>query len=415
MIELSEKQRQITKFSSDENKYLICDGAVRSGKTLPMSISFIMHGMKHFNNTNFAITSKTTGACERNIITPLLTEPLSGMRLNYNRAVHVLTVTDVVKSVTNTFHIFGGNDEKSHTKVQGITLASVLFDEVALMPKSFVEQAIARTLTYENAKIWFNCNPESPAHWFYKEWIENMPPRTKHLHFLMSDNPLMSPDKIESASAMFSGIFYRRYILGEWCVAEGAIYSVYSEHKNSYYIDDVLNIYRMSVNVGLDFGGNRSQHALTATATDLTDNSIYVLRSESFAAQNVTPDELYAKTAHFIKTVESRFATRVEAVYADSAETTLINGLKSRISTPVRNSIKNPINDRIRCTTALMATNKFHMMRNYCSQLSEAFETAVWNDKKPDDQRLDNLTYNVDILDSFEYSFERYIRSLARI
>ena len=88
----------------------------------------------------------------------------------------------------NYFYLFGGKDESSYALIQGLTLAGVFFDEVALMPQSFVDQAIARTLSYKNAKIWFNCNPESPNHWFYKEWISNKEREYKHLHFLMREN-----------------------------------------------------------------------------------------------------------------------------------------------------------------------------------------------------------------------------------
>lgn len=137
------------------------------------------------------------------------------------------------------------------------------------------------------------------------------------------------------------------------------------------------------------------------------------MHSESFKAENVTPDELYTRVHAILQRVESDFKVKVQAIYADSAEQTLINGLRVRIPIPVRNSIKEPINDRIRVTTSLMASGRFHMIRNRCKALETAFEAAVWDEKKLDDTRLDNGTYNVDILDSFEYSFERYLRALA--
>jgi hypothetical protein len=152
----SPKQIQIFRFGEDQNRYLICDGAVRSGKTLPMTLAFITHAMKYYYDTKFAICSKTTQTAERNIIDPLFSLEGFPFAMKYNRVSHTLTVSGARGE--NYFHIFGGNDEKSQQRIQGVTLASVLFDEVALMPESFVNQALARQLTFPQRKTWFNCS-----------------------------------------------------------------------------------------------------------------------------------------------------------------------------------------------------------------------------------------------------------------
>ena len=127
----------------------------------------------------------------------------------------------------NRFYLFGGKDESSYTLIQGITLAGVLFDEVALMPRSFVNQAMARC-SVEGSKLWFNCNPDNPLHWFRQEWILKAPERNAlHLHFLMDDNPSLSEDKKAQYRSMFSGVFYQRYILGQWVMGEGLIYDMF--------------------------------------------------------------------------------------------------------------------------------------------------------------------------------------------
>ena len=411
LLKFSPKQEQIFNFIADDNRYLICDGAVRSGKTVPMALAFILFGLLKFNNAKLGICSKTTRTAERNILDPLFAIDGLPFAMKYNRGTMVLTAN--WGNTTNEYHIFGANDEKAAAKVQGITLASVFFDEVVLMPESFVSQAIARLLTDPKAKAWFSCNPESPQHWFFKSYIEKRKPLTKYLHFDMSDNPLMTPEAIERAKSSFSGVFLQRYIYGFWSVAEGAIYPVFSENKAKYICNSVPELPRLNVYAGLDFGGNKSHHAVTVTAIDTLKREIWVLHSESFKAENITPDELYSRVNAILQRVEKDFQIKVQAIYADSAEQTLINGLRVRIPVPVRNSIKEPINDRIRVTTSLMASGRFHLIRNRCWALETAFEAAVWDEKKLDDTRLDNGTYNVDILDSFEYSFERYLRALA--
>lgn len=223
------KWAHLTKFKN--RKAIICDGSVRSGKTVSMILGFVHWAMRFFDGKNFGICGKTISSTERNIILPLLNMPdiTDYYSLQYIRGENKRIIIRS-GSHTNTFFIFGGKDESSYTLVQGITLSGVLFDEVALMPKSFVDQAVARTLSEPEARYWFNCNPESAEHWFYKEWICNTrQKKALHLHFTMQDNPILSPEQIADAERLYTGVFYNRFILGEWCVAEGLIYPMFDK------------------------------------------------------------------------------------------------------------------------------------------------------------------------------------------
>ena len=224
---ISEKQLQILDFIVSDGLYLICDGAVRSGKTVFMSSAFVMWAMEYYDRTNFAICGKTVQSAERNVLKPLQENESLPYTMSYKVSTKVLTVRCGAKE--NYFYIFGGKDESSYMLVQGITLAGVLFDEVALMPRSFVEQALSRAISFEHPKYWFNCNPESPNHYFYKEWIENPKDGTTHLHFLLEDNPILTEQMIERTKAMYSGVFYDRYIRGLWVIAEGIIYPMFDK------------------------------------------------------------------------------------------------------------------------------------------------------------------------------------------
>lgn len=232
--DVSEKQKEIVNFMYDDNRTFIADGSVRCGKTVIMAMCFILWAMLNFTETNFAICGKTVQSAIRNVIMPLMTIDGLKSHLQWKGSEHVLVVT--VNGRTNKFYVFGGRDESSYQLIQGITLAGVLFDEVALMPRSFVEQAMARTLTYANAKLWFNCNPEGKKHWFYQEWIvptdEGKKKRSVHVHFTLEDNPILTEDEITAAKAMYSGVFYKRYIEGLWVMAEGLVYDMFSEERH---------------------------------------------------------------------------------------------------------------------------------------------------------------------------------------
>lgn len=230
----SEKQREILKFPYTKYDAIIADGAVRSGKTSVMSLSFFLWAMGNFRDCSFAMCGKSVGAVQRNIITPLLGIKYlrDHFEIKYNRADHVIVARRGGRE--NRFYLFGGKDESSAALIQGITLAGVLLDEVALMPRSFVEQALARC-SVAGSKLWFNCNPEGPEHWFRKEWILKPEKHNAlHLHFTMDDNPALTPEIRERYKSMYSGVFYERFVLGRWVMSEGLIYDMFDPDFNTY-------------------------------------------------------------------------------------------------------------------------------------------------------------------------------------
>ena len=227
---ISKKQKQIMAFPFTKYDALICDGAIRSGKTAFMTLSFVDDAMRRYNNQRFGICGKTVDSTVKNIIMPYLGLTYSKEKYNiqWKRSDKIMVVSNGRKE--NVFEIFGGKDESSFALIQGRTLAGVLFDEVALQPRSFVEQALARC-SVDGSKMWFNCNPASPQHWFYKEWICDIEKRNAiRLHFQLEDNPSLSQHIIDRYKAMYTGVFYNRYILGEWCVAEGLVYDFDEEN-----------------------------------------------------------------------------------------------------------------------------------------------------------------------------------------
>lgn len=226
---ISDKQRKILAFPYTKRDVLICDGAVRSGKTSIMMWAFVDWAMREFDGQRFGICGKTVDSASKNIVVPFISMALAKERYNlrWRRADHVLEITRCGK--TNYFEVFGGKDESSFMLIQGRTLAGVLLDEVVLMPESFVNQALARC-SVDGSRIWFSCNPGSPQHWFYKNWIEGSARRNAlYLHFNMRDNPALSDSILDRYEAMYSGVFYDRYILGKWVLAEGLIYPMFGD------------------------------------------------------------------------------------------------------------------------------------------------------------------------------------------
>lgn len=198
-----------------------------------MSFSFVVWGMANFDQQNFILAGKTIGSLRRNVVAPLKRMLLGrGVVCIDHRADNMIEVAYLGR--VNYFYLFGGKDESSQDLVQGITAAGAYFDEVALQPESFVNQAVGRC-SVDGSKLWFNCNPESPAHWFKQKWIDKAKELGLYvMHFLMDDNPSLSEATKARYKQLYAAgsIFYKRYILGLWCIAEGAIYDMFDESKH---------------------------------------------------------------------------------------------------------------------------------------------------------------------------------------
>ena len=174
---------------------VICDGAVRSGKTLCLGIGFAAWASRSFHGKAFAFCGRTIRSLKRNLLNTLLPAlRQAGFGCAVHQSENWMELSYAGRK--NRFYFFGGKDEGSAALIQGMTLAGVLLDEVALMPRSFVEQALARC-SVDGSKFWFNCNPEHPQHWFYQEWIlQSQQKNALYLHFTMQDNPALSPEVI---------------------------------------------------------------------------------------------------------------------------------------------------------------------------------------------------------------------------
>lgn len=397
---LSEKQRQIFRFAQSADYALICDGAVRSGKTVAMLAAFMLWAMGNFDNTNFALCGKTVQATERNLLNPL--RQIQGLPYRYKYKISTKTLTVTCGGVENVFYLFGGKDESSYALIQGLTLAGALFDEVALMPRSFVEQAIARTLSYAEAKLWFNCNPDSPTHWFYQEWIQTPRTGVRHIHFLMQDNPILTEKEIEKAAMMFSGVFYDKYIKGLWVRAEGIVFPDFANNPEKYIVQasEVPKRFRW-VDCGFDIGGNNSAYAMTCSAMGY-DGVLYVLAAKKRQAQDLPMEDVEQYAFGFIDDTEAKYGVRIHNVNTDHSDV-IINTLNEKRYI-FGKTYKPPLEDRPFQISRLMALGRLKLAGDACGALIDELSNVVFDDKNKKPVILDDGSMQIDTVDSFVYS-----------
>lgn len=390
---------------------IIADGAIRSGKTVCMAFSFVLWAMDSYDRHNFALCGKTIASLRRNVLGTLKNQLRArGYTATERRADNLLVVTKGDKA--NMFYVFGGKDESSQDLIQGITLAGVLFDEVALMPESFVNQATARC-SVKGSKFWFNCNPGSTTHWFYIGWVLKCRSRKLvYLHFTMEDNLTLDDDTRARYQSMYSGVFYRRYILGLWCVAEGLIYQQFAEDERRYMLDREKVPKLSYIEIGADVGGNKSNHAYVASGYTADRDVMYVLKAKSYKASGVTVTQYRENLVKFADSIREEYGF-VDTIWPDCAEAAIVNELDAHSDYDIRGSIKGEIIDRVRCADILFSQDRIKIVDGECEDLCAGLRTAVWDDKH-DDKPLDDGTYDRDVIDAFDYSMTPHITQLVR-
>lgn len=424
----SEKQLKIQTWWCDASPYrdwdgIIADGSVRSGKTVSMAPAFVIWAMTCYNEVDFALCGKTVGSLRRNVVNTLKQQLISlGYDYEEKRTENLIVITD--GKHTNYFYQFGGKDESSQDLIQGMTLGGVLFDEVALMPQSFVAQAEARC-SVAGSKLWYNCNPKGPSHWFKKEYVDiAKDKKLLYLHFTMKDNLTLTPEVRERYERMFTGVFYIRNVLGLWVTAEGKIYTAFKKDNiipvTDWYARDEEGNYthplrkRISVvTMGVDFGGNKSSHTFNLTGFTSGFNELITLK-EKRILEDVTPNELEEAFLEFVRDCIQEYP-QLSTIYCDSAEQVLIRGFKTvlrnnGIALSVKNARKGEIIDRIRFYCQMMNQMRYFIISD-CKETIQAFDDAVWEEDK-DDVRLDDGSTNIDSLDAQEYSSEPFMRTM---
>ncbi|WP_277409897.1 PBSX family phage terminase large subunit [Lacrimispora xylanisolvens] len=356
---------------------IIADGAIRSGKTVCMSLSFIMWAMHRFKGQNFAMCGKTIGSFRRNVLFWLkLMLKSRGYRVVDHRSDNLVEISR--GKVTNYFYIFGGKDERSQDLIQGITLAGVFFDEVALMPESFVNQATGRC-SVDGSKYWFNCNPDGPYHWFKTNWIDEAKKKNLIvLHFTMEDNLSLSEQIKARYRSMYSGVFYKRYILGLWAMAEGIIYDMFDVDRH---VKKVVDFARLLIDggryVSIDYG---TQNAMVFLLWNKgIDKKWYCTREYYYSGREKGKQKADSQYADDLeKWLEG---TPVKAIIVDPSAASFITELNNRGYKTMK--ADNDVEDGIRLVSTLLNTEKIVFSQSCINTIKE-FASYIWDPKAAD-------------------------------
>lgn len=365
---------------------IICDGSIRSSKTVSMSIGFILWSCSCFNGKTFAICGKTIESLRRNVITQLPTLFEGLCKITERKSENLMVVS--LDGRVNKYYLFGGKDEGSAALIQGMTLAGVMFDEVALMPRSFVEQALARC-SVEGSKFWFNCNPDSPEHWFYKEWIQKHKEKNAlYLHFTMKDNNSLSEKVKKRYENMYSGVFYDRFIRGLWVVAEGLVYDFFQSKKETIIKTVDMNDYN-EFYVSIDYGTinpcSMGLWGVNSEGAARIRESYFDSRKEG---RQRTDEEHYQTLVELVEDLS------IARVVVDPSAASFIECIRRHGEFRVKPAI-NSVIDGIRITSSLLNAGMIRIDPS-CKDCIREFGLYRWDEKKTADTVLKENDHAMD-------------------
>lgn len=372
------KQKKLLTWWTTKSPYrdydmIIADGSIRSGKTVAMIDSFLMWSLYAFQDQVFIIAGKSMGALKRNVLRPMFKIlAAKGIAYRYNRSENFIEIG------SNTYYCFGANNEASQDVLQGLTSAGALADEAALFPESFVEQMIGRC-SVEGSKIWMNCNPEGPYHYLKSDYIDKAKEkRILHLHFTLDDNLTLSQKIKDRYKRMFSGLWYKRYILGLWVLAEGVIYDMFDEdiHTGDYQSLTFDRYY-----VAIDYG---TANPCTFGLYGVKDNVTYLLREYWYDSKDKgrqkTDTEYGDDFEAFLDGIKPAIT------YVDPSASSFIAELRGRGYKVV--AANNDVLPGIRMVSTMIGTLRFFVDRS-CKNTIKEFATYIWNAKVQQDRGED--------------------------
>ena len=401
----SPKQRQVLEWWREGDRdAIICDGAVRSGKTFALSVSFFLWAMACFQRQRFGLCAASINGVRRNLLAQA--KPvIQGLGFRWEEKASKNEVVVRGGGRENVFYLYGGRDEGSFTSIQGVTLAGGLLDEAALMPQSFVDQACARC-SVRGGRVWLSCNPAGgPEHWFYKEWVARAEEKNAlYLRFAMADNPGLSEQVRQRYERMFQGAFYRRYVLGEWTAAEGLVYDFFDRDMMPEAPEGTFERWRISCDYGTR---NPASFGLWGEM----DGVWYRVKEFYYDARARGRQKTDGEYVDDLEKLAG--GRRVEMVIADPSAASFIEALR-REGWTVRKA-DNRVLEGIRRTAEALKSRRIVICKG-CEAAAREFSMYCWEDdssgdrvRKEFDHAMDDIRYFVMSLGDGGESAARFV------
>lgn len=386
-------------------------GSVRAGKTFIALLWFVSFVLTRPRTDEVLMIGKTMTTLKRNSLN--LLQSLVGEE-NFTYSVSAKEG----RLFGRTVWLEGADNEAAESKIKGMTLAAIYADELTEIPKAVTMQCFAR-ISLPGARFIGTTNPDDPENYVNQEIILN-PIIDKHVvKFTIDDNTTLDPAYVAEIKKEFTGVFYERFILGNFVRAEGVIFRQFADDPEKWILDDVPADVKW-MTFGIDFGVNRSKTIFICTGIREKGAGVVILDEFRISESGVRPDEIERRFTAFVRHCMERFP-KIQPTYCwtDQPET-LTLGIAAAVrreGLPVSVVLadKRQINERIYAKERMLNTGKWHVMR-WCEMVVYSTSNQLWDEKKTDkgqDVRLDNDPKVNDVADAEEYSWEPFIEEMG--
>lgn len=409
---ITEKQKEFIRNAT--HRYNLKIGARRCGKTY-LDILFTIPNRilerKDLDGLN-VIFGVSKGTIERNVLQPL--REIYGKDL-----VGFINSQNIANLFGQEVYCLGTEKISQVSKIQGTSIKYAYGDEMAKWNKE-VFIMIQGSLDKPYSCLDGALNPENKNHWLKKDFLDVIKEKGLDVYtqyYTIFDNPFLPKDFVENLCKEYQGtVYYNRLILGQWCDAEGLIFQQIANNYKRFITATIQ--YNSIISIGIDWGGNKSKHSITATKISRDFKSVQVLKSSTMKATGTNTRQVFRWIINFIKEIQDKYGT-VSFIFADSAEQVLNNSLNgelraNEINLVVQDSLKIEIKNRIELWNRLLNLDKISFIEGQCQTLIEALQTALYDEKAKDDRWIDDgETSDIDSLDSFNYSFEYWFEEIS--
>ena len=388
----SRKQLRLLNHGNEPGFMLLAGGSIRSGKTWAAALAFVMWSVAKFPGQRFILAGQSVEAVRRNYADDML---VMFKDLGFNARLLLTGGTRIVVPIGNlvsTYHIIGATDEKASIRLQGMTAAGALLDEVVTLPKSFWNQVLAR-LTMAGSKLWATFNPSAPGHWFKRDVVDQA---ERHdatvMQFGLDDNPVLSDEAKKRYRRSFSGHFHKRYIEGLWAAPSGLIFP---DHE---VVDDDGPFLTMAASVdwgmasvfaGLLFG--RPRNGSTVCVNELIHDARHSV--------TLTEDQIVRLVVEWLGGV------RLAVLYVDPTAPVTFKRKLRRAGLPVRDAA-NDVEAGLMVTANRLAQRSI-VIHARCRHLLEEMGSYIWDERKAEfgqDVPVKQADHACDALRYYAYS-----------
>jgi PBSX family phage terminase large subunit len=351
----------------------IWDGSVRSGKTIASLLRWLTYVADPPLGGALVVSGKTFDTVARNVFGPLSDPTLFGdaaRHVSYTRGAGTATI------LGRKIEVITANDIKAEGRLRGLTAAGAYIDEATLLPESFWTQMLAR-LSVKGAKLFATTNPDGPAHWLRQNFLLRAPElNLRHFRFTLDDNPALDPAYVASLKTEYTGLWYRRFILGEWCLAEGAIYEMFDPERH---VVDILPPIQRWIALGVDYGTVNPFAALMLGIG--VDQNLYLAHewwwNSKQQRKQLTDVEYSTRLRGWLDT--DLGGIRPQYVIVDPSAASFVTQLWQDGQSPTLGN--NEVLNGIRTVSSLLARGKLRIHRS-CRNLLNELPGYSWDDDK---------------------------------